>query len=280
MPNLDWRAALRKHVRPNLPAAAGRLSDERLGLALGAVALVAYWLLKSVLTTKLLLAVGAVGFAGTRPRAQPIVGRVAAGLSRALPGGRRVTPRAAVALACALLVLGAAAWGRLGGGLTVDRGRYARQRARAGAGGGGNGGDAAGPGGGEAGGAGGAGGAAGGYFDPNPGGSLDIVDAYEMGYADALAERASKPPPLRRQYQDEGDRYGGGGGAAAPSSSSSGSGLGFFSIMRYGMVANMIYKLGKPPGGGGWSPSFAIANARNMPVYNWILIGSMLMGIF
>ena len=71
-----------------------------------------------------------------------------------------------------------------------------------------------------------------------------------------------------------------GTGGAAAASSSGGSGLGFFGIMRWMMLANMIYKLGKGPGGGGWSPTFAMANARNMPVYNWILIGSMLMGIF
>ena len=273
MPNLDWRAAVRK-VRPWVPAFASRRlqSDKQLGIALGVVALAAYWLLKAVLTVRLLMLVGAVAYGGTRPQAQPYLARAAGALSR-VSRGRRVTPRAVLVLACVALVLGSAAWGWLaGGGLTANRARYARQRARTAAGSGGGGAGA-----GDTDGGGSPGDVGGGYFDPNPGGALDIVDAYEMGFADAGAGRQSRPPPLRRQYQDQGGIP---SAATASSSSSSGGGFGLWTMMRWMMLANMIHKLGKAPGGGGWSPTYAMANARNMPVYNWLIIASMLGGIF
>jgi hypothetical protein len=46
-----------------------------------------------------------------------------------------------------------------------------------------------------------------------------------------------------------------------------------------GIIGNSLYPLGKVPGGG-WSPAFAIQNAKNMPQSQMMICGFMIARLF
>merc|ERR1711924_522019 len=96
--------------------------------------------------------------------------------------------------------------------------------------------------------------------------ATSIREAYNQGYQDGVAGLDPRPPSTFTAPEPRGSES---------TSSSSGSGFGLYSLMRYGMIANYIYRMGAGPGG--WSVQSAIANAKANPMQAMIML-SMLSG--
>lgn len=87
-----------------------------------------------------------------------------------------------------------------------------------------------------------------------------LREAYKQGYDDALAGLDPRPPKHIPAEYDVG------GGARAAQSSSFGMG----SLLRYGMVASYVYRLGAGPGG--FSVPAALANLQANPMQAMMML--------
>ena len=88
----------------------------------------------------------------------------------------------------------------------------------------------------------------------------DPAEAYQRGYKDGKKRLDYNHNNLKFRYSG-----GGAGFDDAAASSGGGSGFGFSKLMRYGFIANSVYRLGNN-GAGGWSVAAAIANAKASPM--------------
>eukprot|EP00927_Polykrikos_kofoidii_P084501 TRINITY_DN8916_c0_g1_i1.p1 TRINITY_DN8916_c0_g1~~TRINITY_DN8916_c0_g1_i1.p1 ORF type:complete len:246 (-),score=48.11 TRINITY_DN8916_c0_g1_i1:62-799(-) len=96
-----------------------------------------------------------------------------------------------------------------------------------------------------------------------------VQEAYQQGYEDGVAGITQRPPrPIPPMPS---------AGGPPPEVPSRSSGFGMGSIMKYGMAAHYIYKLGSG-GPGGWNWQLAVANAKTNPMQSVILL-VMLSGV-
>lgn len=94
--------------------------------------------------------------------------------------------------------------------------------------------------------------------------AASIREAYNQGYEDGVAGLERRPPNYIAPEPLQAATSGGGGG-----------GFGIWSLMRYGMIANYVYRIGTGPGG--WNPQVAFANAKANPLQAFLML-SMISG--
>jgi len=90
-----------------------------------------------------------------------------------------------------------------------------------------------------------------------------VREAYQQGYDDGVAGVEPRPPKHIPT-----PNFGMASNSSPPRSSS---GLGFSSLMKYGMAGYYVYNTGKTPVGG-WDPNLAVANVKQNPLQAIMLL--------